>query len=232
MEFKKIGILGGMGPESSASFYQKIIKYCQKKYGAVQDTDFPPMIMYSLPLSGLDETGIVDKTGVLNQLIHGVNTLEKAGCDFIVIPCNTVHHFIDSLRLLFSIPIISILEETVKKIKQSNHSSVGILGSETMLKLQLYQKLLGKNNIACVSPTNKEGILITKLILQVMSGKVEDKTKNDVLSIIRKMELQSTKAVILGCTEMPLAITQEDVNIKVYDTLQILAESAVDYASK
>lgn len=61
MAFKKIGVLGGMGPGSSANFYYKIIHYCQKKYQAVQDTDFPPLIIYSLPLSEFDESGIVDK---------------------------------------------------------------------------------------------------------------------------------------------------------------------------
>ena len=230
MAFKKIGILGGMGPEASANFYYKIIYYCQKEYQAVQDTDFPPMIIYSLPLSGFDESGIVDKRLVLQQLLHGVDTLRDAGCIFIVIPCNTVHYFMNELRQKSSIPIISIMEETVKKIKQNNHTIVGLLGSDTTLKLQLYQNLLDENGIICVSPTQEENPIITKLILEVMIGKLEYKTKENVLSIIKKMELQSANAVILGCTEIPLAITQTDVNIKVYDTLQILAESAVHYA--
>jgi aspartate racemase len=232
MAFKKIGVLGGMGPESSAAFYYKMIRYCQKEYGAVQDTDFPPMVIYSLPLSGFDETGIVDEPVVLNLLIHGVNTLKNAGCDFIVIPCNTIHCFIDELRIRSSIPIVSIIEETAKRIAQTKHKIVGILGSETILELQLYQNPLGKKNIKCVGPTKEDGGLITRLILEVMSGKVENKTKNAVVSIIKKMEQLSAKAVILGCTEIPLAITQKDVNIEVYDTLQILAESAVDYAIK
>jgi len=230
MKFKKIGILGGMGPEASANFYYKIIHYCQKEYQAVQDTDFPPMIIYSLPLSGFDESGIVNKELVLQQLINGIDILKNAGCDFIVIPCNTVHLFINELRMKSQILIISIMEETVKKIKQDNLVVVGLLGSDTTLKLQLYQDLLDKNNISCIFPTEEENPIITKLILEVMSGKVENKTKNNVLSIIKKMEQQSAKAIVLGCTEIPLAISKKDANIKVYDTLQILAESAVDFA--
>ena len=288
MAFKKIGILGGMGPEASANFYYKIIHYCQKNYHAVQDTDFPPLIIYSLPLFGFDESGIVDKKLVLQQLIHGVDILKNAGCDFVVIPCNTVHLFINDLRKNSSIPILCIMEETVKKmylfsfmklyrpqvdlfdvlietdkgeapsgnvslrgneatsektvklhfrklnkykkIKQDNLGVVGLLGSDTTLKLQLYLELLNKNNICCISPKEEENPIITQLILEVMSGKVENKTKNNVLSIIKKMEQQSANAIVLGCTEIPLAISQKDVNIKVYDTLQILAESAVDFA--
>ncbi len=230
MTFKKIGILGGMGPEASANFYHKIIRYCQQKYQASQDTDFPPMIIYSLPLFGFDESGIVDKELVLQQLFEGIETLEQAECDFMVIPCNTVHYFINELKQKSSIPIISIIEETIKKIKQDNCNTVGLLGSEATLKLQLYQELLNNNNITCISPTTEESNIVTRLILEIMSGKVENKTKKDTVSIIMKMKEQSANAIILGCTELPLAITQKEMNIKLYDTLQILAESAVDYA--
>ncbi len=232
MEFKKIGILGGMGPEASANFYYKIIYYCQKKYQAVQDTDYPPMIIYSLPLTGFDESGIVDKEIVLQQLIHGVKLLEQSNCDFIVMPCNTIHCFINELRKESSIPIMSIIEETVTKLKQAKNPIIGLLASETTLKLQLYQELLNNNNLFCISPTENDGQFITHLICEVMSGTVTAGTKNEVLSIIKRMEKQSANAIVLGCTEIPLAITQKDVNTTVYDTLQILAEAAVDYAIK
>src|SRR3989338_4022705 len=75
MAFKKIGILGGMGPEASADFYCKIIQYCQEKYDAVQDTDYPSIVIYSLPLYGFNESGITDKNLVLKQLIHGIEIL-------------------------------------------------------------------------------------------------------------------------------------------------------------
>lgn len=230
MGFKKIGILGGMGPEASANFYYSIINYCQKKYQAVQDTDFPPMIIYSLPLFGFDESGIIDKKLVLKQLICGINTLINSGCDFIVIPCNTVHLFINELRKKSNIPIISIMEETIKKIKQENIGVVGLLGSETTLKFKLYQNLLDKNNINYISIKEEEYPIITQLILEVMSGKIKNKTKNNVLLIIKRMQQQSANAIVLGCTEIPLAISQKDVNIKIYNTIQILAESAVNYS--
>jgi len=122
------------------------------------------------------------------------------------------------------------MEETVKKIKEDDISIVGLLGSETTLKLQLYQDLLNNNSISCIFPKEQENKIITQLILEVMGGKVESKTKKNILSIIKKMEQQSANAIVLGCTEIPLAISQKDLKIKVYDTLQILAESAVDFA--
>lgn len=230
MEFKKIGILGGMGPEASANFYYKIITYCQNEYLAVQDTDFPPIVIYSLPLHGFNESGIINQKLVLKQLLQGISLLENAKCNFIVIPCNTVHAYINELRKRSHIPIISIVEETVKKIKQDQINIVGLLGSETTLNLKLYQKLLNKNRIDFLTPSKKENSTITRLILEIMSGKVKDKTKKSTYSIIKKMEQQSANAIILGCTEIPLIINQSDLEIKVYDTLQILAESTVKYS--
>ncbi len=230
MAFKKIGVLGGMGPESSANFYYKLIKYCQKKYHEVQDTDYPPMIIYSLPLDGFDEGGIVNEVTVLKQLIQGIKTLEKADCDFIVMPCNTIHYFFDELNSICSVPIISIIEETAKKIKQKKYNVVGLLASETTLNLQIYQKALNQKGIQCLTPTKEEELIITKLILEIMGGKVTDCTKNEAKSIIKKMEQQSAQAIVLGCTEIPLVINQKDAKIKVYDTLQILAEAAVNYS--
>ncbi len=112
---KTIGVLGGMGPEASANLYSKIIKYAQYKYNAVQDFDYPPIIIYSLPLFGFDETGIVDEKLVKQQLIDGVKKLESAGCDLIIIGCNTVHIFYDEMQAAIKIPILNIVEGTKKK---------------------------------------------------------------------------------------------------------------------
>lgn len=227
---KRIGILGGMGPETSAEFYSKIIKYFQDKYGAIQDIDFPAMIIYSLPLEGFDETGIIDEKLVLEQLMHGIKTLENAGSDFIVIPCNTVHYFIEVLRETCSIPIFSIMEETVKKIKLEGIKSIGLLGSETTLQFNLYQKILDKNNISYVLPKPEDYEIVTKLILEVMSGKIKNSTKSKVLTLIKDMEKQSADSILLGCTELPIAIKNKDVGVKIFDSLQILAEAASEYS--
>ncbi len=232
MEYKTIGVLGGMGPEASANFYQEVLHCCQEKYHAEQDTDYPPMIIYSLPLLGFDQTGVVDEKLVLKQLVHGVRTLERAGCDFIVIPCNTVHCFIKEIRNSVTIPIISIMEETVKRIAKDKITCVGLLGAQTTLKLQLYQKLLDVQGVDYVLPMQKEGEFITNLILEVMGGKIKNETKNKVLSIMSRMQSLGVEGAVLGCTEIPLAISQKDVSIKVYDTLQVLAEAAVDHAAK
>ena len=137
---KTIGILGGMGPEASANLYSKMIKYTQHEYGAVQDSDYPPIIIYSMPLLGFDETGIVDQDSVKMQLIEGVRKLENAGCDLIIIGCNTVHIFFDEMQAAVNIPILNIVEETKKKVVDFGCKKVGLFASESTSKTKLYQK--------------------------------------------------------------------------------------------
>lgn len=220
---KKIGVLGGMGPASTAFFYQKIIEIAQKKYGAVQDTDYPPVFIYSCPLEGFDETGIVDEKLVLHQLIAAVEILNQAGVSFIVIPCNTVHYYIDKLRKHSKVPILSIVEETVKKIKSEKLSCVGLICSESAHEHNLYGSL-AKNGVKVVVDENDEHV--TALILDVMKGNILKKHKNKVLSLIKKLGLKS-QAVVLGCTELPLAVKQSDTKIKLFDTVEILAEASL-----
>ena len=153
---KTIGVLGGMGPEASSNLYSKIIKYAQQEYGAVQDFDYPPIIIYSLPLFGFDETGIVDETTVKKQLIDGVKKLESAGCDLIIIACNTVHSYYHEMQSTVNVPIFNIIEETKKRVIKLGYKKVGLFASESTNKLQLYQKRFADSNIQVISPNNTQ----------------------------------------------------------------------------
>ncbi len=231
MPYKTIGILGGMGPAASASMVQRILAYCQQHFHAVQDTDYPPILLYSMALEGFDESGIVDKEKVLLQLIQGVKVLEQGGSSLIVIACNTVHLFLNELRKEVSIPILNIVEETIKRAKDLKVEKVALLASQTTLQQQLYHLLLDKENIFCSFPAGTHYQDITDLILDVMSGSIQQQHKKKVVSIMHDIS-EGADAIILGCTELPLAISQQDAkeNIMILDSLQILAEEAVKFA--
>ena len=136
---KLIGVLGGMGPAASANLYSKIISYAQTEYGAVQDFDYPPVIIYSLPLAGFDETGITDLEAVQRQLVAGVKKLEDAGCQLIIIGCNTVHSYYDEMQAAVNVPIFNILEETKKQVLEFGYKKVGLFASKSTTDLKLYQ---------------------------------------------------------------------------------------------
>lgn len=135
---KIIGILGGAGPLATAKFFSDVIYICQTKYKAEQDTDFPKIYLYNMPMDGFDETGFSDPLLVKKQLIEGVKTLEKWGANFIVLPCNTIHYFIEEMRNSIEIPIISIIESTIKTVEASGFNKIGILSSSSTRILKLY----------------------------------------------------------------------------------------------
>lgn len=229
-KFKTIGVLGGMGPAASAHFYQLLLKQAQIKYHAVQDDEYPQIIINSLALSGSTEQGMEEDDLILNQLIDGTGVLENAGADFVVIPCNSVHNQIQKLRSKINIPIISIIEKVSEEVIKNKSKKILVLSSETTNKYGLYDHL-SKNGIRILKPEKSLSKKVTKLILSVMGNKDVDQNKKSIVEAINKMQkFNNIDSVILGCTELPLAITQNDSKIKVYDSLEILAYAAVEFS--
>lgn len=222
---KTIGILGGMGPAATAELYNRIIFYCQKNYKAIQDEDYPPIVLYSLPLKGTDETGITDQDLVFKEFSREIKKLEMHGADFIIIPCNTLHTFNEKIRKESKIPVLSIIEETLDEVKRSEIKSLGLLASETTYRDKLYTAHL--DNL--VIPSNEEQKQISKVILHVMGGSNTESDKKVLLKIINNMKVEG---VILGCTELSLVLKQNDTKVKILDSLHILAWSAVDRSRK
>ena len=232
---KMIGILGGMGPEATVDFYQKIIKLCQKKYMAKYD-NYPPMVIYNLSIPNVVAKtiiqGLEDIEKVLPFLLEGIKKLEFVGSDFIVIPCNTAHYFLPYLRKEVSIPILSIIEETVKKVRDKNYKKVGLLATKTTIKQKLYEVELNKFGISLVNPDKESQNKIIKIIQNILTGKNTMKDKKKIKSIIKKLELQGVESIILGCTELPLIIDKNVFKIELFDATEILAEATVKKSYK
>ena len=225
---KTIGILGGMGPNASADLYQRMLAYAQKDYGAVQDFDYPPIILYSLPLAGFDEKGISDEELVRVQLVKAVQILESAGCELLVIACNTVHYFYDDLQKSVRIPICNILEETVKRVKKDKYKKVGLFCSDSTQKTHLYRNACLSQEIDIIEPSPSQQMALNDVIEHVMGGNQSADDVAQLLKITQDYENQGAEAVVVGCTEIPLAIQQSDTDMPLIDTTQILAECAVD----
>ena len=227
---KTIGILGGMGPAASANLYQHLLEYAQQRYGAVQDNQYPPIIIYSLPLDGFDETGIVDSELVKQQLIAGVKKLEQAGCDLIIIGCNTVHCFYSAMQSAITVPILNIIEVTKAAVQQAGYQTVGLLASESTVKTKLYEKSFAASGIAVISPTPEQQLVLNQTIEHVMGG---NQNLDDVVALKAVMSSytqQGAQAIVMGCTEIPLAINQAQTDIKLFDSNALIVQAAVDFA--
>lgn len=214
-----------MGPEATAELYLRIIRYLQRQ-GAKYDSDFPEIIINSIPLPDVVEnTKSNDK--IISMLVNGVKNLQNNGAKIIAIPCNSVFSYYNEMKSSVNIPIINIMEDVSKEIKNKCYKKVGILGTKLTIKKKLFDNSLEKFNIKITKPTLKQQEEITKIIMNILSGKksIEDKLK--LKSIIKYLENNGAEAVILGCTELPLLLSQEDADIELFDTIGIIAEATI-----
>lgn len=142
--YKKIGIIGGMGPESTALLYQQVVKSFQDRFGAYKDQDFPEMLIHNLPIP--DITVDVRQEELVRKILsRSVHFLEQSGSELIAFPCNSLNYFVDYLSSQTDIPLVSIVEETCKTIRQRNPSEILLLSTPTTFEKGLYQRYLIAN---------------------------------------------------------------------------------------
>jgi aspartate racemase len=176
-----------------------------------------------------DGQDITAPTLRISERVEGVKKLEKAGSDFIIIACNTVHYFYDQMQNAVNIPILSIVDETVKAAKKERFKRVGILSSESTNKLQIYQNKFIKSGIEALSVTPCQQELLNEVILNIMAGVHGKKDTRSLNVVIESLKKRGAESVILGCTEIPLAIHQDDTEIPLLDSTHIIVEAALKY---
>ena len=224
----RIGILGGMSYESTIKYYDQImVKYFEKKH----DYDYPEVIIFSLNFQrviDLEHSG--NKRGYVNYLIEGIKALEQAGASFIVMAANSPHAIYEDLVQLAKVPILSILKATAEKAHQGNLKKLLLLGIKFTMQSNFYQEYFAKEGIEVITPTEEEQDNLNRIIFEeLVIGVFKDDSKNEVLRIINNYK---TDGVILGCTELPLIISQEDARITVLNTLNLHAEAVLNHFFK
>ncbi len=225
---KKIGIIGGMGPESTIFFYREIIKIFQKKFNAKYDSDYPEMFICNLPMPDMVNK-ISNEKIIKKMLSDSAKKLEMLEMDFIVIPCNTIHLFYNTVKKSVSIPVLNIIEETTKKIIASGYKKVGLFATEVTYKNNLYGKFFEKYNIELIVPNKGDKKQITKVIMNILNGRKFSEDKGTIRKITEKLINRGAECIILGCTDLPVLIKKKDINVELFDTIKILADSAVKF---
>jgi aspartate racemase len=209
---KKIGIIGGMGAAASARFYDILVDECQK-LGCVKDSDFPEVIIHSIPTAGISELGVADEEILSNDLERSVKMMEREGCKLILMACNTAHFYIDYLRSITQVYIIDMIGLSV--VKCLGKKKVGLLSTRSTKELGLYTDAFEKSGIALLLTSEKQQKKIDKIIADITSG--DFIVGNTGLEeIIEEKFKEGAEAVILGCTEIPLAYG--GTNHLVFDT--------------
>ena len=198
-----IGILGGMGTQAGLDFCNKLTVINRGKI----DQKYPLFILYNKSNIPRRPENIKKYYNVLNSLIKGCHLLQKNKCKFIVMPCNTAHYWYDDLQKKIKIPILSMPKEvylhTKKKCKKN--TKIGILCTEATLKTGVYSKYFNKN-FNLISPKNSlQKNSVNKAIKYVKMGKVREAEKT-IRPAVKNLINQKCKKIILGCTELPVAI--------------------------
>ena len=223
---KTVGIIGGFGPEATAEFYLEIVFGCYQK----TKKNRPPVLIWNVPLEYKIEEDLITKaTGeerYIPYLIDAAKILEKAGADFLVMPCNSLHIFIENIRGVVKIPVLNITEETAKFLKERKISKVGILATATTINQKLYKGVFKNENIEQFLPAVFDQAKIGKIINNVVLNKHDNKDKKELLKIIDKFDKNDVKDIILACTDLQL-LKPKHIKIKIYDTMKILADAAI-----
>ena len=222
---KRIGLIGGLGPEATVDYYRIMINEYRKKTGG----DAPEIIVYSLNLN--DFPSIEQKGRVIDWLLKAAGSLHRAGADFAVIGANTPHIVFSEVSALSPIPLLSIVEETCQVVRNLDFKKVGLLGTRVTMGGQFYQRVFSRYNISIVVPTSQEQDYINdKLVSEIVYNRIVDETRERLLQIVRRMiDDDSIEGLILGCTELPLILPDEAFDIPFLNTTRIHAESAVRF---
>ncbi len=233
--FKKtIGILGGMGPVASADTYMALIRICQQQYEAVQDSDFPTVVLYSLPLQEFDHIGFtensVQRKAILDQLVKALYKLEDAGAEMIVIDCNTVHYFLNELQAVIKTPIINLVQLTVDHLLTSKYQQVGVICSQTSKDLNLYAGPLEAARVKVINTSVEEQDKVNEAILAVMSGSVTPHHIAKLNQIIWRFKEAGAQCVVMGCTEISNIARQFDNKTILVDSEILAIEKALELA--
>ncbi len=225
---KKIGIIGGLGPEATIDYYRSIIELYRKK----QKGNFPEIILYSLNMRELFTMLKNNKrTEIINWLVNATQSLQNAGAHFAIIASNTPHIVFDEVRNNSPIPLLSIVEETCEVTAKLGLKRVGLLGTQVTMSADFYQKVFSKRGMTIIVPNKQEQHYIQeKLEREIIFNKILESTRKALLAIIKRMiEVDSIQGVILGCTELPLILTKDEFGIPFLNTTRIHVESAVSY---
>ncbi|MCL6641846.1 MAG: amino acid racemase [Candidatus Bipolaricaulota bacterium] len=226
MNTRIIGILGGMGPAATVELFRRIVAYTP----AQCDQDHIPIVIDNNPQIP-DRGPFILKGGPDPRpaLCRSARTLERMGASFIAMPCNTAHAFLPYLRKAVRIPFLDMIAETAKVITEPR---VGLLATETTVRTRLYHDACEVYGIEVLTPFSDDQARIMEIIYAMKGGVLDGTMRRDLRAIAYGLHERGAQALIVGCTELSLIVSQDDFAGPVYDALDILAHAAVRWAQQ
>ena len=223
----KAGIVGGIGPQSTMDYYLRIVRGWQ---AVVQDGHYPEVVIDSIDMTGM--LGLIDSSELdklADMLLHSLSNLKDAGAQVAVIASNTPHAVFDQIEDRTPVKVLSIVEECRKEAEKRGFHKLGLLGTLFTMNGSFYQECFSHSGIELAIPHTAERQYIQKKIFdELEDGVVNPQTKSEFLRIIERMRREDgIEAVILGCTELPLILS--DIDMPVLNTVEIHVKALVDF---
>lgn len=225
---KKLGLVGGMGPESTISYYHGIVYGVQRRMGR---PIFPALTIESVDVFRvLELCGQNAYTELTDYLLAAIGRLAAAGAEVAALCANTPHIVFDALQKRSPIPLVSVIDATCEETLRCGYDRVGLLGTTFTMNGDFFKKPFEEKAIAIVAPALREQAYISRKIAgELELGVVKDETRRAFFKIVRRMrDEEHIQAVILGCTELPLLFSGMDAAVPVLDTLQIHLAKLID----
>jgi len=226
---KTIGLIGGMSWESSLLYYRLINQGVQQRLGGLHSAE---LLMHSVdfaPIEQLQHCG--DWDGASKILIDAARRLEAGGADFFLIGTNTMHQVAPAVTAAVDIPLLHIADATAQRLLGNEVRRVGLLGTAFTMELDFYRERIEHHGIEVVVPDLHDRQMVHDIIYQELClGKIDDDSREVYLAIIDRLRAQHIDGVILGCTEIGLLLDSHHTDIPLYDTTEIHAAQAVDFA--
>jgi len=226
---KTIGIIGGMSYESSTHYYERINKQVNDRIGGLNTAT---IIMYSVNLGEIEPMMRADKWDEISVILTDIaKNLETAGADVIVIATNTMHKLFDVIQASVSVPMIHIADTVADKCISQNIRDVGLIGTAYTMKEPFLKDRLAQKGLKVVVPDSDEKINeINRIVFEELClGKILDSSREYYKQIIEEFaSVYGAKGIILGCTEVEMLISKNDVSIPIFDTTEAHIDGIVD----
>ncbi len=227
---KVIGLIGGMSWESSVEYYRVINERVKEKAGGLHSAK---SVMFSVDFH---EVEILQQEGRWSEaaalLIDAARRVERAGADCLVLCTNTMHRVAGEIEAAIRIPLLHIADATAEKVQGCGMTKVGLLGTKYTMEQDFYKgRLTERYGIDVVVPTDADRQFVHDVIYdELCLGRILDPSRQTFLRIIDDMTDRGAEGIILGCTEIPLLVREEDTRVPLFDTTRIHAHQAVAFA--
>jgi len=226
---RRIGILGGLSPESTITYYEHITRTYYERFG---DYGYPEILIYSVNFQEFvdwQKEGLWDEAAY--AMIDALDRLHRAGADFGIIAANTMHIVFEQVQQEASMPLLSIIDAAAEAIHREGLQTVGLLGTVFTMSQPFYRAALARSGIQTLVPKAEEQAQVNNVIYNELThGDVRPESREALLGVIDRLCSQGSQGIVLGCTELPLLVRPEHCAIPLFDTAVIHAQKALDYA--